>query len=94
MSRQQIDFARLIRTEEFLRIIIIETTCVAPSFAATVSLNHENRVPLAAVRPKCNSILHLFGEWLFEAANIGTDAWIQNSKSEENLCHASSLAGV
>lgn len=46
-----------------------------------MSLNHETRVPLAAVRPKCNSILHLFGEWLFEAANIGTDAWLQNSKS-------------
>lgn len=39
-------------------------------------------MPLAAVRPKCNSILHLFGEWLFEAANIGTDTWLQNSKSE------------
>ncbi|XP_059096422.1 ral GTPase-activating protein subunit beta-like isoform X2 [Tigriopus californicus] len=28
---------------------------------------------LAAARPKCNSILHLFGKWLFEAAFIGTD---------------------
>lgn len=24
-------------------------------------------------RPQCNSILHLFGEWLFEAALIGVD---------------------
>lgn len=28
---------------------------------------------LAAARPKCNSILHLFGKWLFEAAFIGTE---------------------
>lgn len=42
----------------------------------------ESRPPLAAARPKCNSILHLFGEWLFEAAHIGGDAWIQNTKSE------------
>lgn len=41
----------------------------------------ESRPPLAAARPKCNSILHLFGEWLFEAAHIGGDAWIQHTKS-------------
>lgn len=28
---------------------------------------------MAPGRPRCNSILHLFGEWLFEAAFIGTD---------------------
>ena len=28
---------------------------------------------LAAARPKCNSVLHLYGKWLFEAAFIGTD---------------------
>lgn len=33
----------------------------------------ETRGSLAAGRPRCNSILHLFGEWLFEAALIGTD---------------------
>lgn len=27
----------------------------------------------AETRPRCNSILHLFGEWLFEAALIGVD---------------------
>lgn len=42
------------------------------------SLNQEIRPPLAPGRPKCNSILHLFGEWLFEAAFIGTDGWSQN----------------
>ncbi|XP_075152909.1 ral GTPase-activating protein subunit beta isoform X2 [Haematobia irritans] len=38
------------------------------------SLSSEQRPPLAAARPKCNSILHLFGEWLFEAAHIGEQA--------------------
>lgn len=33
----------------------------------------ETRGSLASSRPRCNSILHLFGEWLFEAALIGTD---------------------
>lgn len=47
-----------------------------------LSLNQENRPPLAPTRPKCNSILHLFGEWLFEAAHIGGETWIQNTKSE------------
>jgi len=46
-----------------------------------LSLSAENRPPLAPTRPKCNSILHLFGEWLFEAAHIGGDAWLQNTKS-------------
>lgn len=31
------------------------------------------RSQLSPNRPKCNSILHLFGSWLFEAANIGWD---------------------
>ncbi|XP_031623327.1 ral GTPase-activating protein subunit beta isoform X3 [Contarinia nasturtii] len=58
---------------------------VAPSLSQTTkalpSLGFiESRPPLASARPKCNSILHLFGEWLFEAAHIGGDAWIQNTK--------------
>jgi hypothetical protein len=50
-----------------------------------LAITQENRPPLAASRPKCNSILHLFGEWLFEAAHIGTDSWFQNSKSNNLL---------
>lgn len=51
-------------------------------FLAVMSLNQDVRPPLAAGRPKCNSILHLFGEWLFEAAFIGTDGWSQNLPRE------------
>lgn len=47
-----------------------------------VSLNRENRIPPATERPKCNSILHLFGEWLFEAAHIGSEMWAQNTRSK------------
>ncbi|XP_055713070.1 ral GTPase-activating protein subunit beta isoform X5 [Phlebotomus papatasi] len=52
------------------------------AFLAMLSLTHENRAVMASARPKCNSILHLFGEWLFDAAHIGTEAWIQNCKKQ------------
>ncbi|XP_037904135.1 ral GTPase-activating protein subunit beta isoform X4 [Hermetia illucens] len=52
------------------------------AFLALPSIGHEQRPPLAVARPKCNSILHLFGEWLFEAAHIGGDAWVQNTKKQ------------
>ncbi|XP_070139109.1 ral GTPase-activating protein subunit beta isoform X10 [Drosophila bipectinata] len=42
---------------------------------------------LAVARPKCNSILHVFHEWLFEAAHIGGDTWRQNRKKQ--ACEAS-----
>jgi hypothetical protein len=42
--------------------------------AALMSLGADSRPPLAPARPKCNSILHMFGEWLFEAAHIGSEA--------------------
>ena len=29
--------------------------------------------PVAVARPRCSSILHLFGPWLFEAAFIGSE---------------------
>ncbi|XP_062549213.1 ral GTPase-activating protein subunit beta isoform X8 [Armigeres subalbatus] len=52
------------------------------AFLAMLSLCQENRYPLAANRPRCNSILHLFGEWLFDAAHIGGETWIQNMKKK------------
>ncbi|XP_034250605.1 ral GTPase-activating protein subunit beta isoform X1 [Thrips palmi] len=44
------------------------------SLSSIVSLGSEFRNALAPSRPKCNSILHLFGEWLFEAAQIGCES--------------------
>ncbi|XP_053961645.1 ral GTPase-activating protein subunit beta isoform X16 [Anastrepha ludens] len=52
------------------------------AFLALPSLGFEQRPPLAVARPKCNSVLHLFGEWLFEAAHIGGDAWLLNTKKQ------------
>ncbi|XP_065095233.1 ral GTPase-activating protein subunit beta isoform X7 [Ochlerotatus camptorhynchus] len=52
------------------------------AFLAMLSLCQENRYPLATNRPRCNSILHLFGEWLFDAAHIGGETWIQNMKKK------------
>lgn len=54
----------------------------ASNFSSMLSLCQENRYPLAANRPRCNSILHLFGEWLFDAAHIGGETWIQNMKKK------------
>ncbi|KAJ9585303.1 hypothetical protein L9F63_002888 [Diploptera punctata] len=45
----------------------------ASSLSSMISVGGESRNPLAPARPKCNSILHLFGEWLFEAALIGCE---------------------
>lgn len=50
----------------------------ASSLPSVLSLGSDTRNPLAPGRPKCNSILHLFGEWLFEAANIGCEGAFQN----------------
>ncbi|XP_044749907.1 ral GTPase-activating protein subunit beta isoform X2 [Coccinella septempunctata] len=43
------------------------------SLSSLTSINLEPKPTLAPARPKCNSILHLFGEWLFDAAYIDTD---------------------
>lgn len=53
----------------------------ASSLTSILSVSFENRPVLAATRPKCNSMLHLFGEWLFEAAHIGSEMWLQSLKS-------------
>ncbi|XP_064215026.1 ral GTPase-activating protein subunit beta isoform X6 [Tribolium castaneum] len=45
----------------------------ASSASSLTSFGVETRNPLAPGRPRCNSILHLFGEWLFEAAFLGCD---------------------
>ncbi|CAH1959125.1 unnamed protein product [Acanthoscelides obtectus] len=45
----------------------------ASSVSSLTSFGSEPKSPLAPGRAKCNTILHLFGEWLFEAAFIGCD---------------------
>ncbi|KAI5710614.1 hypothetical protein M8J75_010125 [Diaphorina citri] len=52
------------------------------SISSIASLAADPKGPLADDRPKCNSILHLFGEWLFEAALIGSD--FSKDKAQQN----------
>ncbi|KAM3965432.1 LOW QUALITY PROTEIN: ral GTPase-activating protein subunit beta-like [Aphomia sociella] len=56
-----------------------------PSVAPTTPPNSISsqvceKPPLAPLRPKVNSIFHLFGEWLFEASLIGTTPAYNNSQ--------------
>merc|ERR1719259_864551 len=39
----------------------------------TGTLTEQQNLCPSPLRPSCNSILHLFGLWLFEASFIGTD---------------------
>ncbi|XP_035779018.1 ral GTPase-activating protein subunit beta-like isoform X2 [Anopheles albimanus] len=50
------------------------SSLTSTGFSSMLSLCQENKYALAANRPRCNSILHLFGEWLFDAAHIGERA--------------------
>ncbi|XP_066140830.1 ral GTPase-activating protein subunit beta isoform X3 [Euwallacea fornicatus] len=50
------------------------------STSSVSSFGFDTKPPLAPGRPKCNTILHLFGEWLFEAAFIGCDLHSQHSR--------------
>ena len=64
--------------------LLSNNTCVL-QISAIISVSQDSRGPLAQSRPKCNSVLHLFGEWLFEAAHIGGETWLQNIKSNKNF---------
>ncbi|XP_069360431.1 ral GTPase-activating protein subunit beta isoform X1 [Maniola hyperantus] len=48
---------------------VIPTT---PPNSITSQVGDTEKPPLTPLRPKVNSIFHLFGEWLFEAALVGT----------------------
>lgn len=51
----------------------VAKSVVPPPVSQTVQgkIALESRFPFAPTRPKCNSILHLFGAWLFDAALAG-----------------------
>ncbi|CAH1791195.1 unnamed protein product, partial [Owenia fusiformis] len=46
-------------------------TAITPSNTIVGQVTLNSRPPLASNRPKCNSVLHLFGAWLCEAALAG-----------------------
>ncbi|CAH2049064.1 unnamed protein product, partial [Iphiclides podalirius] len=59
---------------------VVPTT---PPNSISSQVGDSERPPLAPLRPKVNSILHLFGEWLFEAALIGTTPALSNQQRSE-----------
>ncbi|XP_030759935.1 ral GTPase-activating protein subunit beta isoform X2 [Sitophilus oryzae] len=65
-------------------VVPVTTPNSGPSSTSSVSsltsFGTDSKVVLAPGRPKCNTILHLFGEWLFEAAFIGCDLNTQHSR--------------
>ncbi|XP_054710281.1 ral GTPase-activating protein subunit beta-like isoform X3 [Uloborus diversus] len=71
-----------------------QTPQQSPISTPTMSSAPPFRLPLSPSRPKCNSVLHLFGTWLFEAALVGSDMTSFTSSSEQsetNLRRPSSL---
>jgi len=45
----------------------------------------DHPVSLSPLRPRCNSVLHLFGAWLFEASFIGSDLSTNNPSIEASV---------
>ncbi|CAH0399484.1 unnamed protein product [Chilo suppressalis] len=56
---------------------VIPTT---PPNSISSQVCEAEKPPLTPLRPKVNSIFHLFGEWLFEAALIGTTPYTNNQQ--------------
>ncbi|XP_047028980.1 ral GTPase-activating protein subunit beta isoform X1 [Helicoverpa zea] len=75
------------------------TSSRPPSVAPTTPPNsissqvgESEKPPLTPLRPKVNSIFHLFGEWLFEAALIGTTPAYNNQQRTEGTPPPPSLS--
>ena len=49
-------------------------------------LSLESRFPFAPTRPRCNSILHLFGAWLFDAALAGVKLHPSHAAPGDSAC--------
>ncbi|KAK9501298.1 hypothetical protein O3M35_012037 [Rhynocoris fuscipes] len=60
------------------------TSSTMTSISGSWEISSTHSHPLAAARPKCNSILHLFGEWLFEAAQTGTGLYANPNLTRES----------
>lgn len=59
---------------------VVPTT---PPNSISSQVGETEKPPLTPLRPKVNSIFHLFGEWLFEAALIGTIPVYNNQQRTE-----------
>ncbi|XP_049872205.1 ral GTPase-activating protein subunit beta isoform X2 [Pectinophora gossypiella] len=63
-----------------------------PPNSITSQVGEVEKPPLTPLRPKVNSIFHLFGEWLFEAALIGTSPPYNNQPRSETTPPPPSLS--
>ncbi|KAI5651451.1 ral GTPase-activating protein subunit beta [Phthorimaea operculella] len=63
-----------------------------PPNSITSTVGEAEKPPLAPLRPKVNSIFHLFGEWLFEAALIGTTPQYTNSQQRSETTPPPSIS--
>ena len=57
----------------FVSANIVAATSAFVLSAVTGTLPEHQSLEPSVVRPRCSSILHLFGPWLFEAAFIGSE---------------------
>ncbi|CAA9993032.1 unnamed protein product [Nesidiocoris tenuis] len=75
------------------------TSSAAPSVSSMTSVSGSWEVSSASgqqptiLRPKCNSLLHLFGEWLFEAAQVGTGLYSNPNLTREGSGRRSGSLG-
>ncbi|XP_046966559.1 ral GTPase-activating protein subunit beta isoform X2 [Vanessa cardui] len=63
-----------------------------PPNSITSQVGEIEKPPLTPLRPKVNSIFHLFGEWLFEAALVGTTPVNSNQQKAEGTPPPPSLS--
>ncbi|XP_073971038.1 ral GTPase-activating protein subunit beta isoform X3 [Rhodnius prolixus] len=69
------------------------TSTTMTSISGSWEISSANTHPLAPARPKCNSLLHLFGEWLFEAAQTGTGLYANPNLTRESSSRRSGSLG-
>ena len=62
--------------------------------AGTGTLPEHQSLEPSSSRPRCSSILHLFGPWLFEAAFIGSEFAKQFAASDSGSGPASTPQGA
>ncbi|XP_042901218.1 ral GTPase-activating protein subunit beta isoform X2 [Parasteatoda tepidariorum] len=64
--------------------LLSQTPQQSPLSTPTTTAAPPLRPPLSPSRPKCNSVLHLYGSWLFEAALVGSDMSAFTTSSDQS----------
>ena len=72
---------------------MISSSCFVASAVTGTLPDHQAVVPSVS-RPRCSSILHLFGPWLFEAAFIGSEFAKHFASKDAGGAHSTPLSGT